>query len=185
MEKNRPCEAIVRPSNGVVKANLQVNPPGPSRAQESIIACLGLAGLLVVPCLGPATTPGRLRRPAAAALPLLLLLDQAKASQARQAQARPSQGKAQQASQPSQGRLCGRAAGGRANSTPTGVHPPPTQDCYPTLRGNRANRGGAPRALLGRAVVPTPPPLVSLPTPTQDCYPAMRGNSLNRAPREL
>ena len=29
-----------------------------------------------------------------------------------------------------------RAAGGRANSTSTGVHPPPTQDCYPALRGN-------------------------------------------------
>ena len=37
-----------------------------------------------------------------------MLLDQAKARQARQAQARPSQGKAQQASQPSQGRLAGR-----------------------------------------------------------------------------
>ena len=76
---------------------------------------VGLSGLLVVPCLGlvwpgpvlpalPATTTGRLRRPAAAAPPLLLLL----ARQARQAQARPSQGKAQQASQPSQGRLAGR-----------------------------------------------------------------------------
>ena len=85
------------------------------------LAHLGLAGLLVVPCLGlvwpgpvlpalpwpgPATTTGRLRRPAAAAPPLLLLLDQAKARRARQArqgQARASQGKAQQASQPSQG----------------------------------------------------------------------------------
>ena len=83
-------------------------------------ACLGLAGLLVVPCLGlvwpgpvlpalpwpgPATTTGRLRRPAAAAPGLLLLLDEAKARRARQArqgQARASQGKAQQASQPSQ-----------------------------------------------------------------------------------
>ena len=85
------------------------------------VACLALAGLLVVPCLalvwpgpvlpalpwpGPATTTGRLRRPAAAAPPLLLLLllDQAKPRQARQAQARPSQGKAQKASQPSQGK---------------------------------------------------------------------------------
>ena len=78
-----------------------------------------MAGLPVVPCLGlvwpgpvmpalpwpgPATTTGRLRRPAAASPPLLLLLDQAKARQARQAQARPSQGWAQQASQPSQSR---------------------------------------------------------------------------------
>ena len=54
--------------------------------------CFGLAGLPVVPCLGlvwpgpvmpalpwpgPATTTGRLRRPAAASPPLLLLLDQA------------------------------------------------------------------------------------------------------------
>ena len=81
---------------------------------------LGLAGLPVVPSLGlvwpgpvlpalpwpgPATTTGRLRRPAAASPPLLLLLDQAKARQARQAQARPSQGWAQQASQPSQSRV--------------------------------------------------------------------------------
>ena len=55
-------------------------------------SCFGLAGLPVVPCLGlvwpgpvmpalpwpgPATTTGRLRRPAAASPPLLLLLDQA------------------------------------------------------------------------------------------------------------
>ena len=65
--------------------SLHRNPPGPSPGG------LGLAGLLVVPCLGllwpgpvspalpalpwpgPATTTGRLRRPAAAAPPLLLL----------------------------------------------------------------------------------------------------------------
>ena len=70
-----------------------------------MIACLGLAGLLV-PCLGlvqqqqPAAEGGR-----------LLLLDQAKARQARQAQARPSQGKAQQASQPSQSMILGLAHG--------------------------------------------------------------------------
>ena len=76
---------------------------------------LGLAGLPVaslglvwpgpvlpaLPWPGPATTTGRLRQMAAAAARLLLLsssspllLDQAKARQARQAQARPSQGKA-------------------------------------------------------------------------------------------
>ena len=67
--------------------------------------------LPALPWPGPATSTGRLRRLAAAAPPprlllLLLLLDQANARQARQAQARPSQGKAQQASQPSQGRGC-------------------------------------------------------------------------------
>ena len=48
---------------------------------------------------------------AAASPPLLLLLDKAKARQARQAQARPSQGKAQQASQPSQSRTLGQSFG--------------------------------------------------------------------------
>ena len=80
---------------------------------------LGSAGLLVLPCLGlvwpgpvlsalpwlvPATTTAAAQPPPAAeGGRLLLLLDQAKAKHARQAQARPSQGKAQQASQPSQG----------------------------------------------------------------------------------
>ena len=56
---------------------------------------------------GRADACKRLRRPAAQPPPAAeggwLLPDQAKARQARQAQARPSQGKAQQASQPSQG----------------------------------------------------------------------------------
>ena len=88
---------------------------GPSK-----LACFGLADLPVVTSLGlvwhgPALPA--LPRPcptttAAAQLLLvaegsrLLLLDQAKARQARQAQAKPSQGKAQQASQPRQGRGC-------------------------------------------------------------------------------
>ena len=85
---------------------------------------LGLAGLLVVPCLGlvwpgpvlpalPATTTAAAQPPAAEG-GRLLLLDQAKARRARQArqgQARASQGKAQQASQPSQGRHLGWLAG--------------------------------------------------------------------------
>ena len=83
-------------------------------------SCFGLAGLPVVPCLGlvwpgpvmpalpwpgPATTTAAAKPPPAAEGGRLLLLDQAKARQARQAQARPSQGKAQQASQPKVGFL--------------------------------------------------------------------------------
>ena len=75
-------------------------------------SCFGLAGLPVVPCLGlvwpgpvmpalpwpgPATTTGHLRRPGAAP-PLLLLLNQENAMQARQVQARLGQGQAQQVS---------------------------------------------------------------------------------------
>ena len=81
---------------------------------------LGLAGLLVVPCLGlvwpgpvlpalPATTTAAAQPPPAAEGGRLLLLDQAKARQARQAQAGPSQGKAQQASQPGPWAHPGRA----------------------------------------------------------------------------
>ena len=62
-------------------------------------ACLGFAGLLVVPwlglawaCLALAWPSNNNRPPLAAASLLLLLLDEAKARQARQAQARPSQG---------------------------------------------------------------------------------------------
>ena len=38
-------------------------------------------------------------------------------------------------------RAGGGRVGGRANSTPTGVHPPPTQDCYPALRGKIGPQG--------------------------------------------
>ena len=67
---------------------------------------LGLAWVCLA-CLALAWSSNNNRPPSAAAAPqLMLLLNQAKARQARQArqaQARPSQGKAQQASQPSQG----------------------------------------------------------------------------------
>ena len=93
-----------------IKKNQKFRPAG----QAARPACLGLAGLLVVPCLGlvwpgpvlpalPAATTAAAQPPPAAEGGRLLLL----ARQARQAQARPSQGKAQQASQPSQGRLTG------------------------------------------------------------------------------
>ena len=83
----------------------------PASAWLACLLCLALAwsglGLPCLPCLGlvqqqQPTAPAQ--PPPAAEGGRLLLLDQAKARQARQAQARPSQGKAQQASQPSQSR---------------------------------------------------------------------------------
>ena len=80
------------------------------------LLCLALAwfglGLSCLPCLGLVQQQQQRRRsrrrpPPAAEGGRLLLLDKAKARQARQAQARPSQGKAQQASQPSQSRTLG------------------------------------------------------------------------------
>ena len=138
-------------SGGGVGTTARPPPPPPART-----ACLGLAGLLVVPCLGlvwpgpvlpalPATTTAAAQPPPAAEGCRLLLLDQAKARQARQArqaQARPSQGKAQQASQPEK-------SGSWLASEKSGPRLPSEQPAAASAARARRSQTGAAKAPAG------------------------------------
>ena len=109
-QKMSKCQFVYFFENGHPPARADLGPHGAQGAHgQAPNSCFALAGLPVVPCLGlvwpgpvlpalpwsgPATTTAAAKPPPAAEGGRLLLLDQAKARQARQAKAKPSQAKA-------------------------------------------------------------------------------------------